>query len=77
MSYWIFIAQGKVIYRITVQRITHLETQTAENKERFRLFDLSIHELFKDEIIVTEGENPNTASLAEIIGDDPEFEEKF
>ena len=46
----------------TVQPITHLETKTAENKERFRLFDLSIHELFTDEIIVTEGAKPNPAS---------------
>ena len=58
-----------------MQRITHLETQTAENKEGFRLFDLSIHELFKDKIIVTEGAKPKSASWAEIIGDDPGFEE--
>ena len=58
-----------------MQRITHLETQTAENKEQFLLFDLFIHELFKDGIIVTEGANPNPASWAEIIGDDPDFEE--
>ena len=75
MSYWILNAQGTVIYQTTVQCITHLETQTAENKEQFRLFDISIHELFKDEIIVTEGGNPNPASWAEIIGDDPDFEE--
>ena len=62
MSYWILTAQGKVISRTTVQSITHLETQTAENNERFRLFDLSIHELFKDEIIVMEGAKPNPAS---------------
>ena len=60
-----------------MQRITHLETQTADNKERFSLFDLSIHELFKDEIIVTEGGKPNPDSWAEIIGDDPDFEEEF
>ena len=60
-----------------MQRITHLETQTAENKEQFRLFDISIHELFKDEIIVTEGAKPNPASWEEIIVDDPDFGEKF
>ena len=53
MSYWILTAQGTVISWTTVQRITHLETQTAENKKRFRLFNPSIHELFRDEIIVT------------------------
>ena len=57
-----------------MQRITRLETQTAENKERFRLFDISIHELFRNEIIVTEGAKPNPASWEENIGDDPNFE---
>ena len=32
LSYWILTAQGTVISQTTVQRITHLETQTAENK---------------------------------------------
>ena len=56
MSYWILTSQGTVISWKTVQRITYPETQTADNKERFRLFDLSIHEFFKDEIIVTESQ---------------------
>ena len=77
MSYWILTDQGTVISWTTVQRITHVETQTAENKEQFRLFDISIYELFKDEIIVTEGAKPNPDSWAEIIGDDPDFEEAF
>ena len=33
--------------------------------------------MFKDEIIVTEGAKPNTVSWAEIIGDNPDFEEEF
>ena len=36
-----------------------------------------MHELFKDEIIVTEGAKPNFASWAEIIGDVPDFEDEF
>ena len=44
MPYWILTAQGTVISRTTVKRITHPATQTAENKERFRLFDHSVHE---------------------------------
>ena len=77
MSYWILTAQGTVISRTTVQRITHIETQTTDNKERFRLFDLSIHALFKYDIIVTEGAKPNPASWEEIIGDDPGFEKEY
>ena len=75
MSYWILTAQGTLISRTTVQRITHIETQTAKSIERFRLFVLSVQELFKDEIIVTEGAKSNPSSWAEIIGDDPDFEE--
>ena len=30
-----------------------LATQTVDNKDQFRFFDLAIHELFKYEIIVT------------------------
>ena len=33
--------------------------------------------MFKDEIIVTEGAKPSPASWAEIIGDEPDFEEEF
>ena len=58
-----------------MQHITHPENQKAENKERFCLFDLSIHELFKDEIIITEGAKPNPASWGGNIGDEPDFEE--
>ena len=75
VSYWILTVQGTVIFRTTVQRITLFETHTAENKEQFRLFDLSVHELFKDETIVTEGAKPNPASWEEIIVDEPDFEE--
>ena len=77
MLYWILTAQGTVIYRKNVQRITHLETQTAENKEQFCLFDFSIHELFKNESIVTEGAKPNPASWAENIGDNSFLMEEF
>ena len=48
ISYWVLTAQGTLISRATVQRITHIENQTAENKEQFCLFDLSIHEFFRD-----------------------------
>ena len=35
MSYWILKINGQVISRTTVQRVTHLESQTADNKELF------------------------------------------
>ena len=77
MSYWILTSKGTVISRTTVQRVTHLETQTVDNIEIFRAFNAGICELFKEEIVVTEGAKPNPASWAEIIGDDPDFEEEF
>ena len=45
MQYWVLTSQGTVISQESVQRITHLETQTADNKERFCLFELSEEKL--------------------------------
>ena len=77
MSYWILKINGQVISRTTVQRVTHLESQTADNKELFRLYDAAIAHKFNEEIVETEGAKPNPESWAEIIGDDPDFEEEF
>jgi len=77
MSYWVLQTNGEVISRTTVQRVTYLETQETNNVERIKLFNLCLQEKFKEEIVLTEGSKPDAASWAEIIGDDPDFEEEF
>jgi hypothetical protein len=44
MLYWVLTKDGKVLLRTTVQRVTSLELQTAENKARTLEFDRFIGE---------------------------------
>ena len=77
MLYCILTQRGTVISRNTVQRVTHLESQTLDNKEVFHFFDAAISGRFNEEIFETEGAKPNPQSWADIIGDDPDFAEEF
>ena len=77
MLYWILTQRGTVISRTTVQRVTHLEYQTSDNKKVSHLFDAVIAGRFNEEIVKTEGAKPNPESWDEIISDDPEFAEEF
>ena len=44
MSFWVLTKDGKVLSRTTVQRVTNLELETAENKARTNEFDTAIRE---------------------------------
>ena len=44
MSYWVSPKSGITISRTTVQRVTHLETQTDANRKRFGHYDRAITE---------------------------------
>jgi hypothetical protein len=44
LSYWILTSVGRVVSRSSVQRLTVLELQQDEQKERCRIFDASITE---------------------------------
>ena len=48
MSYWVLPKSGIPISRTTVQRVTHLETQTDANKKRFEHYDKEINERFHE-----------------------------
>jgi len=69
--------RGTVISCTTLQSVTHLESQTSDNKGLFHLFDAAIAGRFNGEIVKTEGEKPNSESWSEIIGDDPDIAEEF
>jgi hypothetical protein len=62
MSYWILTANGRVISRTTVQRVTNLELATAEVKERIKDYSNQINELLKDDNHVIQG-NENEMQL--------------
>ena len=44
MSYWVLKKSDIPISRTTVQRVTHLETQTDANKKRFEHYVTAINE---------------------------------
>ena len=48
-----------------------------DNKEESHFFNAEIAGSFNEEIVKTECAKPNLESWDEIIGDDPEFEDKF
>ena len=77
MSYWISTQQGEVISCTTVKCVTHLESQTLDNKEVFHFFDATIARSFNEEIVDTKGTKPNPESWDEIIADDQEFADEI
>ena len=48
MSYWVLPKSGILISIMTVQRVTHLETQTDSNRKRFGHYDTAITEIFHE-----------------------------
>ena len=48
ISYWVLPKSGIPISRTTVQRVTHLETQTDANRKRLEHYDRAITERFHD-----------------------------
>ena len=56
MSYWVLIANGIVVSRTTVSRVTNLKSQTDENKARIAAFYKAIQErLNKKAQVIVEG----------------------
>jgi len=56
MSYWVLTENGRVISRSTVQRITNLELQTTEVRERCSQYNKRIEELLNDANHLIQGE---------------------
>ena len=48
MSYWLLTTQGTVISRTTVSRVTNLELETTDIKERLARFDTNIQQQLND-----------------------------
>ena len=49
ISYWVITANGTVLSRTNVSRVTDIEVQTDENKARITALDKAIQERFNDE----------------------------
>ncbi len=55
MSHWILTANGRVISRTTVQRVTNLELMTTEVKERCSKYTERMNEILKEDNHVIQG----------------------
>ena len=77
MCYHILTQNATVVSRSTVQRVTNLEKQTANVINIFNEFDEAIREKFKDAKRGYAGAKPDPKDWADMIQEDPEFEEEF
>ena len=48
VSYWVLQKTGIPISRMTVQRVTHLETQSDAKKKRFEHYEKALNERFHE-----------------------------
>ena len=79
MSFWVLTMNGRVLSRTTVQRVTNLELQTAENKARTDEFDRAIRErLSAVDYFIQDGDGKVTpGDWGDSSEFDPEFQEEF
>jgi hypothetical protein len=75
MSFWVIASNGKVLSRTTVQRVTNLELQVAENKEKCKAFtDTLTERLGENDIIMR---NNDGDLILPDDWDDPSFNREF
>ena len=79
MSYWVLTANGTVVSRTTVSRVTNIEAQTNENEARTTTLDKAIKEWLNDEAhVIVEGGKGEPKDWSEHTFDrDPGFQEEF
>ena len=63
MSYWVLPKSGIPISRTTVQRVTHLETKTYANRNRFKHYDTTITERFHEVYTQESSSEPSSDKL--------------
>ena len=69
--------KGSIISRSTVQRVTNLELETAQEKETFKELDERIKERLKLEDQGYVGNKPNPEDRKDLIKEDEDFQEEF
>ena len=77
MSYWILKANGYVVSRTTVQRITNIESDISENWLMFSEFDEEINRCIKDDDFPVDGDLPDSVKWADMLEDDEDLQEEF
>ena len=79
MSYWVLTANGTVVSRTTVSRVTNIKDQTDENKTSITKLDKEIQERLNDEahIIVEEGKGESKYWSEHPFDCNPDFQDYF
>ena len=80
MMFWILTPNGRVVSRTTVQRVTNLELQTNEVKQRCTQYDVRIKERLKNEdhAILADDDEQTLQDWDDYTEDnDPEFTEEY
>ena len=82
MSYWLLPKSCMPISRMTVQRVTHLETQTDSNRKRFEHYDTAITERFnevdtQESFSTPSRDKPTMEIWKDLADDDEEIQNKF
>ena len=79
MSYWVLTADGNVLSRTTVQRVTNLELQTAETVIKCQAFDARVKERLDDPETFLEDATGKVVPGDWVLDDknDPDFNEEF
>ena len=67
MSYWILKANGYLVSRTTVQRITNLESDISKNQLMFSEFDEEIKGSIKDNEFPVDGDLPDPVKWADML----------
>ena len=79
MYYWVLTANGTVVSRTTVSRVTNLEAQTDNKKARITTLDKAIQErLNEEDRVIVEGGKGEPKDWSEHSFDrGPDYQEKF
>ena len=82
MRYRVFSVSGITISRTTVQKVTHLESQTEQCKKRFEVYEIAIGYRFngfyiEGNFIDTPNNKPNIELWEYLAGDVKIFHEEF
>ena len=77
MSFYALAESGIPVVAGTVQKVTLLELQTNENKERSKERTEKISTKFKEDHLLNDGDKPDIDDWSELFQDDQDFMDEF
>jgi len=77
MCFWVLQANGEITARSTVWRVTNLEQQTDEVKQRISEFNQMVKDRLHGEDFPMDGAKPDPDQWADLMEDDADFRDEF